>query len=80
MKKNFNNVVNWWNDKKIKLVNINGAVYALNGWNGERYYNCWKCTGEFLMDASKEKYVITPIYEEQTEDVFELIGYEIENM
>ena len=25
----------WWNDKSIELVEIDGEVYALYGWNGE---------------------------------------------
>lgn len=33
----------WWNDSNIKLVEINGSVYALAGWNGETYGNCWEC-------------------------------------
>jgi hypothetical protein len=52
----------WRNGKDIPLVQLESGVYALYGWNGERYTECWKCTGEFLMDASKERYELKPIY------------------
>ena len=74
---NFKNVGTWWNDSSIPLVEINGDVYALSGWNGEKYLNCWKCTGEGYMDASKETYEIEPLYEEVKEDDFQIIGYKI---
>ena len=69
---NFKNVGNWWNDKGIELVEIDGETFALNGWNGETYLKCWKCLGEDLMDASEEEYQITPIYEDE-----EIAGYEV---
>ena len=74
---NFKTVGAWWNDKSIELVEIDGEVYALNGWNGEQFNNCWKCTGEHYMDASEEEYVIIPDYEEVSEDEFEIVGYEV---
>ena len=35
-------VGNLWNDKNIEIVEVNGEMYALSGWNGEKYYHCWK--------------------------------------
>ena len=70
---NFKHAGYWWNDKSIELVEIDGEVYALNGWNGEAYLSAWKCTGEHFMDASEEEYRITPIYN----DELELVGYEV---
>lgn len=52
----------WWSDRTTPLVEIDGSVYALYGWNGEEYTDCWKCTGEFHHDASEERYRIRPIY------------------
>lgn len=66
----------WWADKSIQLVEIDGSVYALYGWNGEEYLNCWKCTGEFYLDASEEEYEIRPIYSESDGEV-EIIDYEV---
>jgi len=78
--KNFKNVGNWWNDKSIELVDIEGDVYALNGWNGEKYMNAWKCTGEDYMDASEEEYIISPVYSDKEDEfgVYEIVGYEVE--
>lgn len=74
---NFEKVGHWWNDSSVPLIKIDGSVYALSGWNGEKYLNCWKCTGEGYMDASEEEYEITPVYREVSEDEFEVIGYDV---
>lgn len=74
--KNFKTVGNWWADKEIELVEIDGKVYALNGWNGEKYIDCWEAIGEDHAEASEEKYEITPISEEVDGD-FETVGYEV---
>lgn len=74
----FKFVGRWWNDKSIQLVKVEGSVYALNGWNGETFIDCWKCTGEHYMDASEEKYGLTPIVEYNEFNDMKLIGYEIE--
>jgi hypothetical protein len=67
----------WWNDRDIDLVKINGKVYALYGWNGEEWAKSWECTGNQYMDSSKETYVIKPIYEEDADGDFEIVGYEL---
>ncbi|MBP1971563.1 hypothetical protein J2Z83_003714 [Virgibacillus natechei] len=72
---NFKNVGTWWNDKDIDLVEIDGTVYALHGWNGEKFNNCWICTGEYNMVASEEEFEIEPIYSDD-EDM-DIIGYEV---
>lgn len=73
---NFKTVGTWWADKDIELVEIDGKVYALNGWNGEKHTDCWECVGEDKMEASEERYEITPITEE-VEGEFETVGYEV---
>jgi transcriptional regulator with XRE-family HTH domain len=67
----------WWNDNSISLVRISDGVYALYGWNGEEYGDCWKCTGDGFRDASKEKYTIRPVHEEVASDEYEIVDYEI---
>lgn len=52
----------WWSERNIDLVEIEGEVYALYGWNGESYLESWKCTGEDYMEASEEQYEVIPIY------------------
>ena len=47
------NVGNWWNDRSIEMVELSdGKVYALSGWNGEEYTECWMCTGVLRSKAS----------------------------
>ena len=69
----------WWNGGTIDLVEIEGSVYALHGWNGEKYCDCWKACGEYLTDSSNEIFTLTPIYEIQEEEDFKIIGYDITN-
>lgn len=77
--KTFINRGHWWNDSSIELVEIDGVVYALYGWNGEAYCDCWVCKGEWLNEAddSAGAFVIRPIYEQTAEDEFEIVGYEV---
>lgn len=67
----------WWNDKSIDLVEVDGKVYALYGWNGEEWTQCWECLGDDFMEASEERYVIRPIYEEVDEEEWEIAAYEL---
>lgn len=68
----------WWNDREIEIVEINGELYALDGWNGECYLHCWKCLDQFTADPEDEEYEIRPIYGEPDEDGNEdHIGYEL---
>lgn len=74
---NFKSVGTWWNDKGIDLVEIDSTIYALHGWDGEKFVDCWVCSGEYNMDASDEKYEITPIHEENDGE-FETVGYDVQ--
>lgn len=65
----------WWADNNIEMVEINGSVYALYGWNGDRYTKCWKCFGKYYMDASKEIYELLPVYNCVGEDEYEIVDY-----
>jgi len=78
--KNFKNVGSWWSDRSIDLIETNSGVYALYGWNGEKYLDCWKCVDGDNMIASEERYVIAPVYSEELneDDVYEIIGYKVE--
>jgi hypothetical protein len=72
-------VGNWWNDNSIELVEVDGSVYALYGWNGEKYCNCWKCSGDYYMTASKEEYTLTPVYSEEENENggYDVVDYEV---
>lgn len=67
----------WWNDNSIKLVKINGKIYALYGWNGEKYLHCWECTDKFTVVNESIEYEIAPIYKENEDGEFEIVDYEV---
>ena len=52
-----------WLDTDIDVVEIDGALYALNGWNGEKYLHCWKCIDRFTADPDNREYEIAPVYD-----------------
>lgn len=66
-------VGNWWNDDSIELIEIDGEIYALYGWNGEQYLHCWKCIDRYTAVDDGVEYEIKPIYNED----YEIIGYEM---
>lgn len=78
MERNFEYMGMWWNSRDIEMYRIGKKVFALHGWNGEKYTECWECSGIGNTDASKEVYEITPIYEEVEEDNYDLIGFEVQ--
>ena len=59
----------WWNDNDIPLYTINGEVYALSGWNGTIYTDCWHCLGPNHIDADKARYTIRPVYRHEVEKI-----------
>ena len=70
----------WFENKEIEVVKINGKWYALNGWNGEVYTDCWETeepTYGTSHDVLEDNIAIRPIYKEIEEDNFELVGYEV---
>ncbi len=74
----YENVGTWPYHSDIELVQLSdGHIYALDGWNGETFEGCWRCVGEYNLDASKEKYRIRPVHEWHDEDSCEIIDYEI---
>ena len=56
-------VIGKWNGTDIDVVKIDGALYALNGWNGEKYLHCWKCIDRFTAAPDGEEYEIRPVYD-----------------
>ena len=69
---------NLWNDKSIEVVEIEGKWYALNGWNGEFYADCWQTDENTYAIESDKKYEIKPIYEyDEDYDQYDIVGYEI---
>lgn len=52
-----------WFESDIEIVEIEGNLYALNGWNGERWVHCWKCIDRFTADPDGREYEIVPVYD-----------------
>ena len=80
----YKTVGTWWNDKNVELVELNGRVFALNGWNGEEFTECWECFGEHHMDSGAEHYTLRPVLrgigepdEDGSCDQYETIDYEL---
>ena len=80
----------YWMDTCIRVVDIDNALYALNGWNGEKYLHCWKCIDRWTADPDGLEYEIIHVYdmskwndddgEFQDEDgnsINGIIGYEV---
>lgn len=59
----------WLFDKSIELVELQGEVYALAGWDGEKYGACWKCTGPGYMYDAPGRYTLTPVYRFEAEHI-----------
>ena len=68
-----------WNDKDIQIVEQDGEMYALYGWNGEAYYECWKVLDEKGLNRVDEdtEYILKPIDVETESGDFETLYYEI---
>lgn len=52
----------WRLDKSVELVNIKGQVYALYGWNGEVYGDCWLCIDQLTPAPEDKCYTIRPVH------------------
>ena len=52
-----------WFESDIDIVNIDGELYALDGWNGEKYLHCWKCLDRYTADPDDREYEVTPVYD-----------------
>lgn len=53
----------YWQDTDIRIEYIEGALYALYGWNGEKYLHCWKCIDRFTADSDGREYEVAPVYD-----------------
>lgn len=68
---------------RLEFIKQGNKFYALAGWNGEKYYDCFEIDKYECPIKSNKKYTITPIYNfgntfsEINEDNLELIGYDV---
>lgn len=73
-------VGSWWNDSSIDLVKLSdGNTYALSGWNGEYFGECWRVSGEQQRASSAESYTLRPIYSDvmNENDGYDIIDYDV---
>lgn len=62
--------VGFWTGDPIKMMEIDGDIYALSGWNGEKFLDCWKCLDEWTVDPNEPgRFVATPVYRFQEEGI-----------
>ena len=66
-------------DTDIQIVEIDGKRYALNGWNGLKYYDAYEVYDiGYAVNYKAPKIIITPIQKQVAEDEWEIIGYGID--
>lgn len=48
---------------RIETVKLAGKWYALSGWNGEKYYDCWEIefSGYVGSPISDETFILEPV-------------------
>ena len=51
-----------WNNQNVEVVKVGTRYFALDGWNGERYYNCWE-VDEKTFKISNAVFILEPVYE-----------------
>ena len=62
--------VGFWTGDPIKMMEIDGDIYALSGWNGEKVLDCWTCLDEWTVDPNEPgRFVATPVYRFQEEGI-----------
>ena len=65
----------------IEIVELaNGRRYALNGWNGEKYYDAYEVDRcGIAVNTEAPALTISPVYNQVGDDEFEIVDYEIES-
>lgn len=66
----------WWANRDIPIIEINVELYALYGWNGEKYLQCWKCVDMFTVKEDAT-YEIAPVWSSNGDGDCEVIDYQI---
>ena len=58
----------WHGWPDIHIVEIDGVLYALSGWNGEKYTDCWECLDQ-CTPVEGSSYTLTPVYRFEVENI-----------
>lgn len=76
MKKQFEEIGCLGGNSNIEIIEYRHRYYCLDGWNGEKYTNCWECEkpfsicGKYVAEPKdNEEYTFTPIYKFQIENI-----------
>jgi hypothetical protein len=80
----------WFAGDSIKVIQLDGLYLALDGWNGEKYTECWRCaypgkgiyTFTEKVQSDDRTYEVVPIEEDELDEDGELtqvriVGYKI---
>lgn len=72
-------MIKWWTGD-IEVVEVEGRMIALNGWNGEIYLDCWEVEeikNDTAYGVKVDGLQVRPVYTENEDGEFELDGYEL---
>lgn len=74
----FRQVGNLWNTRDIEIISDDERYFALDGWNGSRYWECWEVADKNGFDSinPKELYNFGIVNVEIGEDEYDVVGYE----
>lgn len=67
------------NKENIEIIEKDGKLYALHGWNGLQYLDCFTVNKYHQWDKSLERYTMTPVWDTSSEDELDwfITDYEI---
>lgn len=67
--------INQFSTNLMEVVEVRGSHYVLNGWNGEKYNDCWKVDKEDINNHidKQDSYALTPQYDNEGE----IIAYRV---
>lgn len=68
----------WMNYGENEIIKLeDDRLFALHGWNGEKWLNCWQVEDKFTA-TNDEKIEITPVYQLNDNDEDEIFAYIID--
>lgn len=71
----------FWNDKEIPIIEYDKKMYALYGWDGEKYRECWRVLDVHGLKNAKDrkKYTFREALKMIDDCEYETLGYIEEN-
>ena len=75
------------NDRDYPIIEADGKLLVLSGWDGEDYNRCWEVSGIFndcgyitesdSVENYETYYRVRPIFEPIDDDDFKIVGYDV---